>query len=166
MATSTTTGRELRSLVRPDDILELSLTNVEVPAPGVDEVLVRIEASPINPSDIGLLLAGADGASMTPGSSANPSAVATLSPGAMRALASRVGQSLPVGNEGAGTVLAAGPSPAAEALVGKTVAVIGGGTYTEYRCLPVAQCLELPAGTTPAEGASAFVNPLTALGMV
>jgi len=163
---ASTTGRELRSLVRADGTLELSLQQVDVPDPGPDEVLVRVEASPINPSDIGLLLAGVDGATVTTGSTTTPSAVAELSRGAMAALGGRVGHSLPVGNEGAGTVIATGSAPAAQALAGTTVAMIGGGMYAEYRCLAAAQCLPLPPGATPAQGASAFVNPLTALGMV
>jgi NADPH2:quinone reductase len=71
-----------------------------------------------------------------------------------------------VGNEGAGVVVAAGSSPTAQALLGKTVAVLGGAMYAQYRALPAEQCLLLPAGATPADGASCFVNPLTALGMV
>ncbi len=92
--------------------------------------------------------------------------MALLAPAAMRAAAPRIGQSLPAGNEGAGTVVAAGSSAAAQALLGKTVAVAGGGMYAQYRCVNAAACLELPEGTTAAEGASAFVNPMTALGMV
>ena len=91
---------------------------------------------------------------------------ATVSPAALRALAGRVGDSLPVGNEGAGTVVDAGASAAAQALVGKTVAVLGGSMYSQYRCVEVSQCLELPAGVTAVEGASCFVNPLTVLGHV
>jgi NADPH2:quinone reductase len=85
---------------------------------------------------------------------------------AMKAMAGRVGQSMPVGNEGAGVVVAAGASPAAQALLGKTVAAYGGAMYSQYRCVPAADCLVLPEGTTAAEGASSFINPMTALGMV
>jgi NADPH2:quinone reductase len=84
----------------------------------------------------------------------------------MPAMAGRLDQSLPVGNEGAGVVVEAGSSEAAQRLLGKTVALLGGAMYTQYRCIPVAQCLVLPPGSTPAQGASCFVNPLTALGMV
>jgi NADPH2:quinone reductase len=84
----------------------------------------------------------------------------------MPGLAARLGQSMPVGNEGAGLVVAAGASPAAQALLGRTVAAIGGAMYSQYRVIPAAQCLPLPEGATAAEGASCFVNPLTALGMV
>jgi NADPH2:quinone reductase len=161
------TALQLRSLVTPQATLELSLATVEVPDPGPDQVVVRVEAAPINPSDIGLLFGSADmTAAKASGSAERPTVTAALPAGAMKALAARIGQSLPVGNEGAGVVIAAGPSDAAQALLGKTVAILGGAMYTQYRCVETAQCLELPEGTTPSEGASCFVNPLTALGMV
>jgi len=161
------TGLQLRSTVYPDGTLELSLATVPTPAPEADDVIVRIEASPLNPSDLGLLLAGADLTTVKhAGTADNPVVTASVPPEVMRGLAARLGQSLPVGNEGAGVVVAAGSSPAAQALLGKTVSVIGGAMYSQYRCLPVAQCQPLPDGTTPAEGASWFVNPLTSLGMV
>jgi NADPH2:quinone reductase len=160
-------GLQLRSLVRPDGVLEISLVNVPTPSPAPDEVVVRIEATPINPSDIGLLFGAADLATVKQsGSAANPVVTASIPERSMKAMAARVGQSLPVGNEGAGVVVAAGDSDAARALHGKTVAVIGGAMYAHYRCLKAADCLVLPDDVTPAEGASCFVNPLTALGMV
>lgn len=140
-------SRRLLSLVKDDGTLELYLDSVEMAPPGPGQVVVRVEATPINPSDLGLLLAGAD---MSAAASA----------------AGRVGIPMPVGNEGAGTVVAAGSSPEAEALLGKVVAVAGGSMYSEYRCVDAGMCLELPAGTSPADGASSFVNPMTALGMV
>ncbi len=158
---------QLRSLVTPEGVLEISLVLVEVTDPKEDEVLIRVEASPINPSDLGLLLAGADVTTATvKGSGTDRVVSALLSPGAMRALAGRVGASLPIGNEGAGTVVAAGASSLAQGLLGKTVSVAGGSMYSQYRCAPAGQCLELPEGTLAIEGASSFVNPLTALGMV
>jgi NADPH2:quinone reductase len=84
----------------------------------------------------------------------------------LRGVAARLDQSLPVGNEGAGVVIAAGDSPAAQALMGKTVGVIGGAMYSQLRCAKLGQCLAFPAGVRPAECAAWFVNPLTALGMV
>ncbi|MDD5335329.1 MAG: zinc-binding dehydrogenase [Rhodoferax sp.] len=161
------TGLELRSLVKPSGELELSLQNVATPEPAPDEVVVRIEATPINPSDIGLLFGAADiSTAKVSGTPASPVVTARIPERAMKGMAARLGQSLPVGNEGAGVVVAAGASPAAQALLGKTVALIGGAMYAQYRCIKVEQCLLLPPGTTPAEGASCFVNPLTALGMV
>jgi NADPH:quinone reductase-like Zn-dependent oxidoreductase len=158
---------QLRTLVTASQTVELSLAEVSVPAPEPHEVVVRVEAAPINPSDLGLLFAGADlsqvSASGTPD---RPVVTAPLPAGAARAAAARAGQSLPAGNEGAGTVVAAGSSDAARALLGKVVAVSGGAMYTQYRCVAAAACLELPAGARAADGAAAFVNPLTALGMV
>jgi NADPH:quinone reductase len=161
------TGLQLRSTVKPDGTLELSLVSVATPEPKPEEVIVRLDASPINPSDQGLLFAGADMSTARAGGTAeHPVVTATLAPAALKAMAARVGQSLPVGNEGAGVVVGAGASPAAQALLGKTVAILGGAMYAQYRCIKAVQCLVLPPGTTPAEGASCFVNPLTALGMV
>jgi NADPH:quinone reductase len=160
-------GRQIRSTVKKDGVVELSLLAVATPDPKPEEVIVRMEASPINPSDQGLLFGGADmSAAKASGTPENPVVTAPIPAAAMKGLAGRVDQSLPVGNEGAGVVVRAGASPAAQALLGKTVAILGGGMYTQYRCIKAVQCLVLPPGTTPAEGASCFVNPLTALGMV
>ena len=161
------TGQQLRSLVTADGMLELSLATVEVPEPGPDEVLIRVEAAPINPSDIGLLLAGADlSTARASGTPEQPVITAEVPGPALRAAAGRLGQSLPVGNEGAGTVIGAGSSERARSLAGRTVAAAGGGMYAQYRIVRASQCLELPEGTDAADGASAFVNPLTALAMV
>lgn len=161
------TALELRSLVTPDGMLELSLHDVDVPAPAADQVVVRVEASPVNPSDLGLLIPGADmSAATVTGTPERPVVTAPLPPGALAHLAVRVGESLPVGNEGAGTVVAAGESPAAQALLGKTVGTAGGAMYSQYRVVNAAACLVLPDGATARDGASSFVNPLTALGMV
>jgi NADPH:quinone reductase len=161
-----TTGQQLRSLVTADGMLELSLAMVEVPEPGPDEVLIRVEAAPVNPSDLGLLLAGADlSTASASGTPEQPVITAEVPGPALQAAAGRLGQSLPVGNEGAGTVVAAGTSPRAQSLAGRTVAAAGGGMYAQYRIVRASQCLELPEGTDPADGAAAFVNPLTALAM-
>ncbi|HEY2661909.1 MAG TPA: zinc-binding dehydrogenase [Caulobacteraceae bacterium] len=160
-------GLQLRSLVKASGELELSLATIEVAAPGPDEVVVRIEASPINPSDLGLLLGAADmGTARATGSAQSPVLTADIPPAYMRAMAGRLDESMPVGNEGAGVVVAAGSSSEAQALLGKTVAVLGGAMYAQYRTINTSGCLALPAGATPADGASCFVNPLTALGMV
>ena len=160
------TGLQLRSLIKKSGELEISLVSVPVPEPGPDEVVVRVEASPINPSDLGLLVGAADMSTATAsGTKDSPVITAKVPEAAMRAMAGRLDKSMPVGNEGAGVVIRTGSSDAAKALMGKTVAMIGGGMYAQYRCLRVAECMPLPAGTTPAEAASSFVNPLTALGM-
>ncbi|MGB4863356.1 MAG: zinc-binding dehydrogenase [Tepidiformaceae bacterium] len=161
------TGLQIRSLIKPEGVLEISLVAQPTSAPAANEVIVRIEASPINPSDLGLLFGGADMTAATfSGTPDAPVVTAPIAPAVMKAMAGRVGQSLRVGNEGAGTVIAAGDTPAAQALLGKIVAITGGSMYAQYRAVAAAQCLVLPEGTTAAEGASCFVNPLTALGMV
>lgn len=158
---------QMRSKLRSDARLEISLVEVETPKPGEDEVLVRVEASPINPSDLGLLFGAADMSTASFGGTADrPVVTADVPRGMMKAMAGRVDQALPVGNEGAGVVVAAGSSDSAQALLGETVAILGGSMYAQYRCLNASLCLRLPAGTAPAEAASCFVNPLTTLGMV
>ena len=158
---------QLQSNIKNEGNLEITLANVPVPEPGPGDVLVRVEAAPINPSDLGLLVGMADMTTAeVSGTADHPVVTATVPPGFMKHMAARVDQALPVGNEGAGIVVGAGASDEAQALMGKTVGILGGGMYTQYRCLAAAQCLVLPEGTTPAEGASCFVNPLTALGMV
>jgi NADPH:quinone reductase-like Zn-dependent oxidoreductase len=166
MSADTKTGLQLRSIIKKSGDLEMSLANVATPEPGPDEVVVRVEASPINPSDLGLLIGAADMATAkASGTKDSPVITAKVPEAGMKAMAGRLDESMPVGNEGAGVVIKTGSSDAAKALMGKTVAMIGGAMYSQYRCLKVAECLPLPAGTTPAEGASCFVNPLTALGM-
>jgi NADPH2:quinone reductase len=160
-------SRQILSTVRKDSTLELRLGEAQVEAPGADEIIVRVEASPINPSDLGLLFGGADmTTARATGSASDPVVVADIPSAALGAMAARINEPMPVGNEGAGVVVDAGGSEAAQALLGKTVSLIGGEMYGQFRRVHVGQCLELNAGTTPAEGASWFVNPLTALGMV
>jgi NADPH:quinone reductase len=167
MTSTARTGLQLRSTVKKEGLLELSLVDVPIPEPKPDEVVVRVEASPINPSDLGLLLGGADmSTAKASGTPERPVVTAEIRPEILRGMAGRIDQPMPVGNEGAGVVLSAGSSPAAHALLGKTVAILGGAMYAQYRAIKAAQCLLLPEGTTPADGASCFVNPLTAIGMV
>jgi len=159
-------GLQLRTLITDDGTLELSLARIATPKPAADEVVLRIEATPINPSDIGLLFGAADLSTLAvSGSGDGIVARARVPAAAMKAMEGRRGQSMPAGNEGAGTVVKAGGGAAARALLGRTVAVLGGAMYSQYRTVKVDQCLPLPAGTSAAEGASCFVNPLTALGM-
>jgi NADPH:quinone reductase-like Zn-dependent oxidoreductase len=161
-----THGLQLRSLIKASGELEISLLDVPTPEPGPDEVVVHVEATPINPSDLGLLTGAADLSTVkASGTKDRPIVTAKVPEAGMRAMAGRLDQSMPVGNEGAGVVIATGSSPAAKTLMGRTVAMIGGAMYQQYRCLKVSECLALPDDVTPAEGASCFVNPLTALGM-
>ena len=163
---TTTTGLQLRSLIRKNGELELSLAEVTTPEPGPDEVVVKVEATPINPSDLGLLLGPIDMATAkSAGSGKAIKVTAKVAEASLPILAARLDQAMPVGNEGAGTVIKAGSSEAAQALLGKTVSMVGGAMYAQYRLLKATGCQPLPAGTTAAEGASWFVNPLTALGM-
>ena len=160
------TGLQLRSLIKSSGELEISLQSVPTAEPGPGEVVVRIEATPINPSDLGLLVGAADLATAKASATkANPVITATVPEAGMAAMAGRLDQSLPVGNEGAGVVIRTGSSDEARALMGKTVSMIGGAMYAQYRTIRVSECMPLPEGTTAVEGASWFVNPLTALGM-
>jgi NADPH:quinone reductase len=156
------TGLQLRSIIKGSGELELSLAEVPVGEPAGDEVVVRVEASPLNPSDLGLLLGPADLSTLK---SAGGVTTAKVPEQFLKAMAARLDLSMPVGNEGAGVVVAAGPDPAAQALLGKTVAILGGAMYAQYRTLKAGDVLPLPPGATAADGASCFVNPLTALGM-
>jgi NADPH:quinone reductase-like Zn-dependent oxidoreductase len=167
MNTDSKSGLQLRSLIKKSGELEISLANVPIPEPSADEVVVRVEASPINPSDLGLLVGAADVATAkASGTKDAPVITAKVPEAGMRAMAGRLDESMPVGNEGAGVVIKTGSSEAAKALMGKTVAMIGGAMYAQYRTMRAGDCLVLPDGITPAEGASCFVNPLTSLGMV
>ena len=159
-------GLQLLSLVTADAELQVSLVDQSISAPRDDQVVVKVLATPINPSDLGLLFGAADMASAHASTrGGHPLVTADVPAGGMRAMAGRVGEAMPVGNEGAGIVIAAGASEAAQALLGKTVAMLGGAMYAQYRTLRVADCMVLPDGTAPADGASCFVNPLTALSM-
>jgi NADPH2:quinone reductase len=158
-------GLKLTSTVTRAGELVLQLTEVPVVEPAADEVVIRVEAAPINPSDLGVLVGPADLArARFEGSAERPTVTAPLSPAAAKALARRLDQPLSAGNEGAGQVVAAGD--AAQALLGKRVAVLAGGMYAQYRTVRAGDCLALPKGVSTAQGASAFVNPLTALAMV
>ena len=160
-------GLQLRSLVTEDGHLKLLLKEAPVPEPGDDEVVVRIEATPINPSDQATLISPADvSTGETTGSGADTVYTAKLRPGLESRVKPRIGKPLAMGNEGAGTVVKAGAGKAAQALLGKTVAVMDGALYCQYRKVHVMQCLPLNEGTSAREGASCFVNPLTALGFV
>jgi NADPH:quinone reductase-like Zn-dependent oxidoreductase len=161
------TALQLRSHLKASGELEISLADVAVPEPGPDDVIIRVEATPINPSDLGLLVGGADmSTAVQSGTKDRPVITAKVPGAAMRAMAARMDQSMPVGNEGAGVVVKAGSSPAAQALLGKMVAGLGGEMYAQYRMLNLAQVLPLPDGTSAKDGASCFVNPLTAISFV
>lgn len=158
---------QVQSLATSDGELELSLTIMDIPEPGPEQVVIRVEAAPINPSDILLLLGPVDPTTLvTFGSTDLPVTRGRIAKEAMPMVAGRIDQPLPVGNEGAGVVVKAGSSSAAQALLGQTVAALAGGMFSAYRVVDAGTCLVLPTGTTAAEGAAAFVNPLTALSMV
>jgi len=162
-----TQQQQLRSTVTSSGQLKLELAQIEVPAPASNEVLVRVEASPINPSDLGLLFGMADmSTAKASGTSDAPMITADIAPNILKTLTARLDQALPVGNEGGGVVVAAGDSELAQSMLGKTVGILGGAMYTQFRCVDAEQCLVMHEGTTSAEAASCFVNPLTALGMV
>ena len=157
---------QLRSTVSSEGKLTLDLARIDVPELQSEEVLVRVDASPINPSDLGLLFGMADMSSAQQlGDAQAPIVSADVAPNILKGLKARLDQSLPVGNEGGGVVVAAGDSELAQSMLGKTVGILGGAMYTQFRALKAKQCLVMPDGTTGAEAASCFVNPLTALGM-
>ncbi len=158
-----TLSKQIKSKISKEGLLTISLDEVEVPEPGDDQVLIKVQATPINPSDLGLLVGPADISSLK--EVEKGSVVEMKVPdGLIRSVAARFDQNLPVGNEGAGIVESAGKG--AEHLIGKTVGLAGGAMYSEYRCVPASSCLVMNEGTTPEQAASCFVNPLTALGMV
>lgn len=158
------TNLTMFSEIKDSGMLEISLARLPMPAPKPHEVLVKVLATPINPSDLGLLVGAGDvtqaAASVRDGL---PLVTAPVSAAGLRAMAGRMNEAMPIGNEGCGVVVAAGNTPEAQALLGKTVAMLGGAIYAEYRCLPTGMCMLLPDGTSPGDGASCFVNPLTSL---
>ncbi len=159
--------KQLHSTVTSKGTLELSIAAVEEPDPRDDEVRIRVEAAPINPSDLGSFFGPADMSSaVSAGTSDNPIVVADIPENLLQTAAARVDKPVALGIEGAGIVESAGSSAAAQSLIGKTVALMGGAMYSEYRVAKADQCLVMPNGITPVEAASSFVNPLTALGMV
>ena len=158
-------GLELRSTATEDGLLRLTLEPVTVGEPGADEVIVQVEAAPINPSDLGLLLGPADMTTIrAEGTAERPVLVADIPPHLLRSVTGRLGQSLPVGNEGAGTVVRAGANVAD--MLGRKVGMVGGAMFAQYRKVHARACMPLPEGASVADGAAMFVNPLTALGFV
>ena len=161
------TFMQMISTVNESGELRLELVEKPVPVPEADQVLVRIEATPINPSDQGVMFGWADiSAATSAGECQHKVLTAPVSEQGMRVMKARMGQALPVGNEGAGTVVATGSGGLAKSLEGKIVAVMGGSMYAQYRCVDAAACLPLLEGHSAKDGASCFVNPLTALSMV
>ena len=157
-------SKEIRSEITSEGKLNLSIVTSDVPAPSDDEVLIKVEASPINPSDLGLLISfAADLDSISSQGSGDDTVTSMgIHPGLMQSMKPRIDKSMKVGNEGGGVIVDAGKN--AKNLIGKTVGVAGGAMYSQYRCLPAMSCLVMNEGTTSAEAASSFVNPLTALG--
>ncbi len=167
MSNLPTSGMQLQSLVTSAGKLELSLQEIDVAPLKPDQVLVRVEASPINPSDLGLLLGMADLSSAVQGGTVDrPTISADIPGGLLKHLGGRLDQPMPVGNEGGGVVIGAGESEEAQALMGKTVGALGGAMYGQYRTIKYHQCLAMNEGVSSVQAASCFVNPLTSLGMV
>lgn len=162
-----TTGLQLQSLAKADGTMDLYLADLPVSAPRDHEVLVKVLAAPINPSDLGLIVGAADVSGASAGTrDGQPLVTMPVPEAGVRAMAGRLGEAMPAGNEGSGVVIAAGASPDAQALMGKTVALLGGAMYSQYRTLPAQMCMALPDGTSARDGASCFVNPLTSLAFV
>ena len=159
-------SKEIRSMLRNDCNIELSIKTSEIPTPSADEVIIKVEAAPINPSDLGLLLSFAADISSISTSGSDDEILTTMKihSALMNAMKPRLDQSMQVGNEGAGVVVDAGEN--VKELIGKTVGLAGGAMYSQYRCVPAANCLVMDEGTLPSEAASSFVNPLTALSFI
>lgn len=158
-------GVELRSTVTAQGQLVLNLEPVTIENPGPNEIVVEVHGAPINPSDLGLLLGPADMATLVAsGPAQSPVLTATIPQSRMGMMKPRLDQSLAVGNEGAGVVVAAGEN--VQDFLGKKVGMFGGSMYATHRKLLARDCIVLPEGATAADGASMFVNPLTALAMV
>jgi NADPH2:quinone reductase len=157
---------ELRSKVTSEGALELWLDEFSVSEPSAGELIVRIDAAPVNPSDMILMFGPADLSTIrVERSSGRPAVSASIPPSRLAGVANRLDQALPVGNEAAGVVIRAGQG--AEDVVGRTVAFrCMHGTYAQYRTMAKSECMILPEGFDPKQAASAFINPLTALGMV
>ena len=161
------TYMQMFSTLSTEGVLKMELIEQQMPAPKPNQVIVRVEASPINPSDLGVMFGMASmGEATSAGAGKDIVLSAPVSAQGMRVMKARIGAPLPVGNEGAGTVVAAGDSDTAQSLMGKVVAVMGGGMYGQYRCVDAATCMPLLPGDTAKDGASSFVNPLTALSML
>ena len=157
-----TTGKQIFTTLEADGTLTVEVAESTFPEPKGSQVLVRMEAAPINPSDLALLFSAADleNAEYSPGK-----IVAKMPEPFLSGSKGRHGQRMPVGNEGSGTVVAAGENPAAQALIGQPVACVPGSAFSQYAIAEAAMCL--PLGDVSSEdGASAFVNPMTALGFV
>ena len=159
-------SKEIRSEITSEGKLNLSIVTTDVPTPSDDEVLIKVEASPINPSDLGLLISFAADLDSISSQGSGDDTVTTMGihPGLMQSMKPRIDKSMKVGNEGGGVIVDAGKN--AKNLIGKTVGVAGGAMYSQYRCLPAMSCMVMNEGTTSAEAASSFVNPLTALGFI
>jgi len=158
---------QLQSCVDDEGYIECALFEVEIADPGADEVLIEVEAAPINPSDLGLMFGIADtDTAEACERNGYPAVRVPLPPALYKAMAARQGLWLPAGNEGAGKVIAAGESDGAQALLGKRVGAFGGEFFAHYRSVPAMQCLALNDDVSAEEGASCFVNPMTALGFV
>tara|TARA_R110000868_G_scaffold10429_5_gene51229 strand:+ start:16089 stop:17228 length:1140 start_codon:yes stop_codon:yes gene_type:complete len=161
------TYMQMFSTLSTEGVLKMELIEQQMPTPKPNQVIVKVEASPINPSDLGVMFGMASmGDATSTGSGESIVLSAPVSAQGMRVMKARIGAPLPVGNEGAGTVVAAGDSDVAQSLMGKVVAVMGGGMYGQYRCVDAATCMPLLPGDTAKDGASSFVNPLTALSMI
>ena len=160
-------AKQLFTTVTEDGKSILSIEPYDVPEPKEHEVIVRMEAVPINPSDLGLLTAAANMDTVRSETVDGHSAlVADVDPVMQPFFKGRAGKKLAAGNEGAGTVVAAGSSDAAQALMGKVVTIVGGEMYRTHRVMPAMMCVPLPDGAPAREGASLFVNPMTAQGFL
>ncbi len=147
------TALELRSTLTDDGVVTLAIRSTDVADPTDDQVVVRVEAAPINPSDLGMMFAGGDPSAGLPAGDGIHDAVAVpVTEAAVAAQRARLGKPMPVGNEGGGVVVAAGSSPAAQALLGSDRRLPVG-----QRLRPVPHAARQPV---PADGTTAPTRPM------
>lgn len=159
----TETYRLITTTLRADATLTIEVAEAPLPRPAANEVLIKVEAAPVHPSDIGATFGAAD----LPNAQYSAGKIVGKVPEAMvKTAASVLDLARPVGNECAGLVVDAGSDPAAQALIGKRVAAFTWKSYAQYTVTEAAGCIVLPDGLSSEQGAAAFVNPLTALGFV
>lgn len=156
-------GRQILSTLTADGAITAEIVPFTLPTPTGNQVVVRVEAAPINPSDLSMLFGPAD---IEQGEYSPGKVVARMAPNFAAMMRARHGLPLPMGVECAGTVIAAGDGAAAQAILGKRVSCVTRTAFATHAMTEAPMTIALPDDVTAAQGASTFVNPMTALGFV